>query len=48
MEARLCKNCRRVIPETMRIDAVFCSAKCGWTYRNQKKRKEYVEKQKPL
>ena len=40
---RLCKNCQDPIPETKRIDAVFCSARCGWTRRNRIKREERLK-----
>ncbi len=44
----LCKNCRNPIPETKRIDAVFCSPKCGWRYRNLLAREKRIEKIKNL
>ena len=40
---RFCKNCHRVIPETTRIDAIFCSPRCGWRYRNKLKREKRAE-----
>ncbi len=40
---RLCKNCHDPIPETKRIDAVFCSARCGWTHRNRINREERIK-----
>ena len=43
---RICKNCQKPIPETMRIDAVFCSARCGWRYRNKVKSEERLEARK--
>ena len=46
METRSCKKCKKTIPETTRIDAVYCSAKCGWSYRNEKKRQYLAEKKK--
>ena len=40
---RLCKNCHRPIPETTRIDAIFCSPRCGWRYRNKLNREKRAE-----
>ncbi len=40
---RLCKNCQGPITETTRIDAIFCSPKCGWTHRNRIKREEHLK-----
>ena len=40
---RFCKNCHRAIPETTRIDAIFCSPRCGWRYRNKLKREKRAE-----
>lgn len=34
------------IPDSIRADAVFCSQKCGWQYRNRKKATETKEFQK--
>jgi hypothetical protein len=36
MAMRYCKNNpEHIIPESSRTDSVFCSRKCGWTYRNR-------------
>lgn len=43
---RICKNCQDPIPETVRIDAVFCSARCGWRYRNKVNREKRLEARK--
>ncbi len=40
---KLCKNCPRLISEKTRIDAIFCSSRCGWQYRNKLKREKRVE-----
>ena len=37
-EPRYCKWDGKLIPDDKRIDAIFCSPKCGWSYRNEKKR----------
>jgi hypothetical protein len=38
MAMRYCKNNPgHIIPESSRTDSVFCSKKCGWTYRNRNK-----------
>ena len=37
-EPKYCKWCGKPIPEEMRIDAIYCSRKCGWTCRNEKNR----------
>ncbi len=42
-DPRLCENCHRPIPETTRIDAIFCSSRCGWRYRNKIKREKRAE-----
>lgn len=39
-EPRFCKWDNRPIPEEKRIDAIFCSPKCGWKYRNDRNRKK--------
>ncbi len=39
----LCKNCHQPIPEKTRIDAIFCSSRCGWQYRNKLIREKRVE-----
>ena len=38
-ETRYCKWDGEPIPEEMRIDAVYCSRRCGWKFRNDKNRK---------
>jgi len=40
MEARKCKNCGNPIPLQRRIDAKYCSTRCGWRYRNRLGSKE--------
>ncbi len=42
-DPRLCENCPRPIPETTRIDAIYCSPRCGWRYRNKLKREKKAE-----
>ena len=42
-DPRLCENCNRAIPDTTRIDAIFCSSRCGWQYRNKLKREKRAE-----
>ena len=37
-EPRFCKWDGEPIPEEKRIDAIYCSRKCGWNYRNEKNR----------
>jgi hypothetical protein len=38
MKIRYCKNNpEHLIPESARTDSVFCSKKCGWTFRNRVK-----------
>jgi len=32
-----CQNCKELIPKTRKKGSIFCSPKCGWTYRNNKK-----------
>ncbi len=37
MGDRFCKynKCGKLIPETRRKDAIYCTDKCRWTYRNK-------------
>lgn len=35
MNEKLCKHCGQPIFLSKRTDALFCSAKCGWRYRNR-------------
>ena len=37
-DPRFCKWDNKPIPEEKRIDAIYCSSKCGWKYRNEKNR----------
>jgi hypothetical protein len=47
MGIRYCKNNPdHPIPESTRTDAVFCSQRCGWQYRNRKKATKTEEFQK--
>jgi hypothetical protein len=37
MRTRYCKNNpEHLILESARTDSIFCSSKCGWTYRNRR------------
>ena len=44
----LCENCNPPIPETKRMDAIFCSSKCGWRYRNFENQKKRAEQKRDL
>ena len=46
MKERLCKYDGKPIPEEKRSDSIYCSSKCGWKDRNEKKAKENKEKSK--
>ncbi len=50
LDPRLCENCPKPIPETKRIDAIFCSSRCDWQYRNKLEREKRAEdvKNKPF
>ncbi len=37
-EPRFCKWDMKPIPDEKRIDAKYCSSRCGWKYRNEKNR----------
>jgi hypothetical protein len=37
---RFCKWDMKPIPEDVRFDALYCSPKCGWKYRNERNRRK--------
>jgi len=50
MEKRYCENkdCGRLIPETRRKDAIYCTDRCGWTHRNIEKNTRNSEKRRAM
>lgn len=47
METKYCKNNPdHIIPESRRTDAIFCTIKCGYTFRNRKNALEKKNMQK--
>lgn len=44
METKYCKYCNEPIPQSRKVDAIFCSDRCGWTYRNRNRLKLDKEK----
>jgi ribosomal protein L33 len=46
IENRYCKHCGELIPETRNMGALYCTYKCGWTFRNRRNAKEKMDIQK--
>jgi hypothetical protein len=40
IETRYCDNCGDSIPETRNKGAIYCTVKCGYTFRNNRNAKE--------
>ncbi len=51
IETNCCKNCGKSIPETRNKGSIYCTIKCGWTFRNDRnsrKRKKQKESEPGL
>ena len=46
IKTKYCENCGRLIPETRNMGALYCTYKCGWTFRNRRNAKEKMDIQK--
>ncbi|MCJ7449354.1 MAG: hypothetical protein MUO72_16890 [Bacteroidales bacterium] len=46
IKIRYCDHCGKLIPETRNMGSLYCTNKCGWTFRNRRNAQEKKDMQK--